>query len=74
LRTDRVDDGARIVFDPSGLRICRKHLELTLADWFEPSVKHDGTSARGSLVDDEKMVARQWQTLPKLWRTSCGRK
>ena len=52
------------MFDPSGLRISGKHLELTLADRFEPSVIHDGTSARGSLVDYQKMVARQWQTLP----------
>ena len=54
----------RIVFDPAGLRIVGKHLELTLADRFEPSVIHDGTSARCSLVDYQQMVARQWQALP----------
>ena len=56
-------DFVRIVFDPSGLRIRGKHLELTLAARFEPSVIHDGTSTRGSLVDYQKMVARQWQSL-----------
>ena len=54
------------MFDPSGLRIGGKHLELTLADRIEPSVIHNGTSARRSLVDYQQMVARQWQTLPIL--------
>ena len=58
LRTDRSDQGIRVVLDPARVGVSRQHLRLALAHDLEPSVIDDGPRAGRPLIDHQEMVAR----------------